>query len=144
MQTTLQLAKHLKEIYFGGNWTCVNYKKELENITWQKAIHKTENTNSIATLVFHSTYYTSALIDVLEGKPLTAKDEISFVLPPINSELDWQTILNRIWIEAEKAIDLVEKLPEEKLFQDFTDSKYGSYFRNILGIIEHLHYCKLP
>jgi hypothetical protein len=31
-------------------------------------------------------------------------------------------------------------LPESKLAETFSDEKYGNYYRNIHGIIEHTHY----
>ncbi len=34
----------------------------------------------------------------------------------------------------------MEQLPEHKLWEDFTDKKYGNYYRNFHGIIEHSHY----
>ncbi len=34
----------------------------------------------------------------------------------------------------------IEQLPESKLWETFSDEKYGNYYRNIHGIIEHIHY----
>ena len=31
-------------------------------------------------------------------------------------------------------------MPEERFFEDMADPKYGSWYRNIHGIIEHAHY----
>ena len=31
-------------------------------------------------------------------------------------------------------------MPEKKLWEPFGDGKYGDYFRNIQGVIEHAHY----
>jgi len=35
---------------------------------------------------------------------------------------------------------LIEQLPETKLGETFSDEKYGTYYRNLHGIIEHNHY----
>jgi len=35
---------------------------------------------------------------------------------------------------------LIEQLPEAKLGEIFSEEKYGTYYRNIHGIIEHTHY----
>jgi uncharacterized damage-inducible protein DinB len=112
----------------------------LEEVTWQQAIIQVDSFNSIATLVYHTNYYVSAVLKVLQGEPLNAKDEYSFSHTPINSEEDWQALLNKTFTEAENFASFVEKLPELKLFEDFTDEKYGNYYRNIHGIIEHTHY----
>ena len=34
----------------------------------------------------------------------------------------------------------MEKLSDDKLFDNFADPKYGSYYRNLQGIVEHTHY----
>ena len=34
----------------------------------------------------------------------------------------------------------MEQLPETMLWETFADEKYGNYYRNIHGIIEHTHY----
>jgi hypothetical protein len=79
-------------------------------------------------------------LNVLQGEPLNAKDEYSFNTPPILSQEDWKNLLDNIWSNAEKAAQLIEQLPESILHEYFTDKKYGSYYRNIHGIVEHMHY----
>lgn len=134
------MAKHFREVYVGKNWTWVNLKETLEGITWQQATTQVYSCNTIAALVFHINYFVCAAMNVLEGGPLDAHDKYSFDLPPIKSEEDWQALLNKLWADAEKFAALIEQLPEHKLWEDFTDKKYGSYYRNIHGIIEHNHY----
>lgn len=48
-----QIAKHLKEVHFGVNWTWSNLKDNLADITWQQATTQVYSFNSIATLVYH-------------------------------------------------------------------------------------------
>ncbi|MNE76015.1 hypothetical protein D3C80_1722260 [compost metagenome] len=76
----------------------------------------------------------------MEGEPLKASDKYSFDLPSITSEDDWQKLVTKTLTEAELFAQQIEKLEESKLFQDFTDPKYGNYYRNLHGIIEHTHY----
>jgi hypothetical protein len=61
-------------------------------------------------------------------------------VPPIQSEDEWNKLLSKTWSEAETFAGLVEKLPDEKLSVDLADKKYGSYYRNLHGIVEHAHY----
>lgn len=140
MNLTQQIAKHFREIHFGGNWTCSNLKENLKDITWQQATTKIHSFNTIAALVYHMNYYVSAILKVLQGNPLEAKDKYSFDHPPILSQADWEKLLDKTWADAENFADLIEQLPEEKLWEHFTDEKYGNYYRNIHGIIEHTHY----
>lgn len=140
MSITKQIAKHFREVHFGGNWTSVNLKDSLNGIDWEQATTRVYTFNTIATLVFHINYYISAVIKVFEGEPLNAHDKYSFDLPPIRSQQDWEDLLNKTWTEAETFASLIEQLPDEKLMDSFTDEKYGNYYRNIHGIIEHTHY----
>lgn len=140
MNVSEQIAKHLREIHFGGNWTSVNLKETLADVDWQQATTPVYSFNTIATLVYHMNYYVSAVLKVLQGVPLDSKDNLSFTHPPIESGEDWQKLLDKTWAEAEAFAALIEKLPEDKLGEIFLVEKYGSYYRNLHGIIEHAHY----
>ena len=140
MSLTGQIAKQFRDIHFGGNWTSVNLKETLADVTWQQATTKVYSFNTIATLVFHTNYYVCAVLKVLQGEPLNASDKFSFNHPPITSQEDWEKMLDKTFTEAEIFACLVEQLPETKLWEDFSENKYGNYYRNIHGIIEHLHY----
>lgn len=141
MTSSVQIAKHFRDVYFGGNWTSVNFKDILADVSWQQAAIKVHNLNSIATLVFHVNYYLKPVLKVLQGEALDANDKFSFDVPPINSAEDWKKLLDRVFAEAEQFAQQIEKLNDAQLFEDFANSnKYGNYYRNLLGIIEHTHY----
>jgi hypothetical protein len=140
MSLTKQIAKHFRDIHFGGNWTSSNLKDNLADITWQQATTQVHSFNTIATLVYHTHYFVHVVLKVLQGEPLNASDTYSFDVPPIQSQEDWQNLLDKTLADAESFAALVEQLPESKLWEDFTDKKYGNYYRNIHGIIEHTHY----
>lgn len=140
MNTSKQIAKHIREIHFGGNWTCVNLKDTLSGITWQQATTPVHTLNTIAKLLYHINYYVGTIIKVLQGGPLDAHDKYSFDCPPIQSQQDWDNLLNKVWADADTLAQLVEQLPDEKLWEDFTDKKYGCYYRNLHGMTEHSHY----
>jgi uncharacterized damage-inducible protein DinB len=140
MQLNPQLAKHLREIHFGGNWSASNLKDTLSDISLNEALTKIGNLNSIAALTFHMNYYVAAILKVFEGGPLDAKDKYSYALPPLRTNEEWEEMLNKSWRDAETLAILIEKMPEEKNIETFVDEKYGNYLRNIIGVIEHLHY----
>lgn len=140
MSLPAQLARHLREVHFGGNWTVVNLRDSLAGVTWEQATKKVYSFNTIAVLVYHIGYFVSAVLPVFRGEPLTAKDKYSFDHPPIASEQDWQAMLNKNWEEAELLAQCIEQLPEEKLWEDFANGNYGTWYRNMQGIIEHTHY----
>ncbi|MGN6399551.1 MAG: DinB family protein [Flavisolibacter sp.] len=140
MKLSEQMAKHFREVHFGGNWTSSNLKDTLAGVSWQQAVVKVQSLNTIAALVYHINYYVSAVSNVLQGEPLTASDKYSFDLPPIQSGEDWKHLLDKLWKDAENFSGLIEQLPDSKLDEIFVDEKYGTYYRNLQGIIEHTHY----
>lgn len=137
---SVQIAKHIREVHFGENWTDVSLKQLLEDLSWKEANVQVQNLNSIAVLVFHINYYINAVLKVLQNKPLEARDKYSFDLPPINSKKDWDLLLAKTWDEAEEFAKLIENLTEEELWSIMIDKKYDTYYRNFQGIIEHCHY----
>jgi len=140
MNIAAQIANNIRGVYFGGNWTVSNMKEHLDSVNFTQATTQVFGFNTIATLLFHSNYYIEAAMQVLNGLPLTSSDKYSFTHPPLHSEADWQNMLEMSWEQAEQLAKLVEQLPDSQLFEDFSDKKYGSYFRNLQGIIEHTHY----
>jgi hypothetical protein len=140
MNTPKQIAKHFREVHFGGNWTFVNLKDTLSDVTWLEATTKYQDFNTIATLLFHINYYVNPVAKVLQGEPLNASDKFSFDCPRITSQEEWENLVQKALDEAERFALEIEKLVESKLFEVFSEEKYGNYFRNLFGIIEHIHY----
>ena len=140
MTTPALLAKHFREVLYGGNWTWVNLRDTLNGINLEQALAQRQEENSIAVLVYHISYYVSVQLKVLKGNPLEGTDKDSFNLPHLHSQQDWENLLSRIWREADEYIALVEQLPESRLQETFVTEKYGNWHRNILGLIEHTHY----
>lgn len=135
-----QIAKHFWEVHFGGNWTWVNLKETLADVTWQQATTKIESLNTIVALVFHINYDVRAVSSVLQGNPLQAHDKYSFDHPQVSSEGEWNALVNQSFADAENLTRLIEELPENKLNETFVSEKYGNYYRNLHGLIEHSHY----
>lgn len=140
MSTAAQIARHFREVYHGGNWTWVNLKDTLKDISWEEAGTKMYDFNTIAVLVYHISYYVSVQLKVLKGHPLEGTDKDSFNGPAIQSQQDWEALLDKLWKEANEYALLVEQLPDDKLQEVFVTEKYGNWHRNLLGLIEHTHY----
>ncbi|MEW6468110.1 MAG: DinB family protein [Bacteroidota bacterium] len=135
-----QIAKHLRHVHFGGNWTASCMKDILKDVTWQQATMKVQNLNTIAALVFHTNYYVCVVMRALKGEPLNAHDKYSFDVPPIASQEDWEKLKEKAWADAETVARLIEQLPDNELGEDFAHPKYGTWYRNLGGLIEHTHY----
>lgn len=140
MKVTQQIARHLREIHHGKNWTWSWMNTHLKDKTWEQATTQIHDMNTIATLVNHMHFYVQNVIRVLEGGKLEGTDKDSFEYPPIKNQHDWENMLNRTWNDAERLAVLIEQMPEEQLWDNIAEEKYGNFYRNLHGIIEHNHY----
>ena len=140
MQTTEQIAKHLRDFHFGDNWTEVSLKDKLADVTWEQANGRIGSLHSIATITFHINYFVTATLKVLRGGPLDASDKFSFDVAPMRSTEDWEQLQAKAWEEAEELAGLIEQLPENTLSEDFVEARYGTYYRCLQGLIEHCYY----
>lgn len=141
MNKSTQLANRFREVILNGEWIAnTNFKAQLSDTTWELATQKIGSLNTIAALTAHIDYYIAGILNVLEGGTLDIKDQFSFDFPPVQSQEAWERVTNKLWSDAERFARLVEQMPEEKLKEDFVDAKYGSYERNLNGMIEHSYY----
>ncbi len=135
------LANRLREVLLNGKWIAnTNFKEQITSISWEQAIEKIQNLNTIALLTFHVNYYLKGLLQVFEGGNLEIKDKFSFDMPEIASETDWLNLVNEFKSNAEKFINHVEKMDANLLTQAFVKEEYGTYLRNIEAQIEHSYY----
>ena len=112
----------------------------MESVTWQQATLKIGSLNTIASLIFHVNYYLAGLLNVFKGGELEIRDKYSFDIQPIESEADWQRLMNEFLLNSEEFVKEVSNIADSKLDKPFVDEKYGTYLRNIEGIIEHSYY----
>ena len=141
MKRTHYLANRLQEVLLNGKWIAnTNLKEQIENLHWETAIKKAGNLNSIALLVFHLNYYLKGIHHFFETGKLEISDRFSFDMPEIKSEEDWKKLVSEILVNAERLVGLIREMDDEQLGDVFADEKYGSYERNIDGLIEHCYY----
>lgn len=141
MEHTYQLATRFREVILNGTWIAnTNYKEQLSGLDWQIATKKIESLNTIAALAQHIHYFINGLNNVFNGGTLDIKDKFSFDFNPITSQKGWENFLILFWYDAEKFASFIEQMQQEQLNQVFVDQKYGTYQRNIDGIIEHSYY----
>lgn len=140
MNLPTQIANQLREAHTGDGWIGSSLKIAVADLTWRQATTQVHSLNTIAALVYHLNYYVSGVSQVLQGGALTIRDKYSYDCPPITSQQEWERLLEKAFADAEEFASLVEQLPEEKLWEDFSENKYGNYYKNLQGIIEHLYY----
>ncbi len=134
------IARQIRGGFFGDNWCGLSLREAVADLRFDQAIKSLPHSHSIAELVFHLGYYLQGVEEVLRGGSLVIRDQYSFEMPPITNESDWRSLLDRTWQLAESFIGQVEKLPDDLFDQTFVDEKYGDYYRNLTGLVEHLYY----
>lgn len=141
MERNLVIANRLREVLLNGQWIAnTNFKEQILSLNWKQATQKVGELNTIASITFHINYYLKGLSHVFNGGELKISDKYSFDIPEIHSEIDWKIQVDDFLNNSEKFIEQVEQLPDNLLDQPFVDEKYGSYLRNIEGVIEHSYY----
>jgi uncharacterized damage-inducible protein DinB len=141
MKNSHQLASRFKEIMLNGTWVAnTNYKDQLSDLNWKIVTTKFRSLNSISDLAQHIHYYINGINNVFHGGNLELRDKDSFDFSTIQSQEQWDLFLEKLWKEAEEFTYHIEQLPEERLNQIFVDERYGTWQRNIDGLIEHCYY----
>lgn len=141
MNPQTKLANRFREVILNGTWIAnTNFKDQLEQLDWKIATEKFQDLNTISVLAQHIHYYINGIKNVFLGRELIIRDQYSFDFPEIKSQEQWETFLIKFWDDSEQFANLVEKMSEEQLNEPFVDEKYGTYLRNIDGMIEHSYY----
>lgn len=136
-----QLANRLGEVILSGTWIAnTNIKDQIENLDYTIANKQVQSLNTIAILAQHIHYYVSGIKNVFVNGNLEIRDKFSFDFPPITSQKQWESFQNLFWKDTEELIEYISHLSESELQNPFVDEKYGSYQRNIDGLIEHTYY----
>jgi hypothetical protein len=139
MNIANEIARHIREIHSGVNWTQVNMKEVLSDIHYEEAIERPVSENSIAVLVYHMNFYLNIVHERLKGGGLVFNHEDSFIISSIQSEDDWQKLIGKTFADAENFAQRIERFPEGKLFDEIS-AETGSYYKNMHGVAEHNHY----
>ena len=135
------LAGRLREVLLSGKWIAnTNFKEQIIGISREQAIQKVGGLNSIAALTFHIDYYLKGILNVFHGGQLEIRDKYSFEMPEIKSEADWDQLVTNFLNNAEVFVECVEQMDDAIFDRPFVDEKYGTYLRNIDGVIEHSYY----
>lgn len=141
MERNFTIANRLREVLLNGHWIAnTNYKEQIQSISWQQATRKIDNLNTIADLVYHINYYLAGLLRAFENGKLDISDKYSFDSPEIKSETDWNKLVSDFLSNSEKFADRIEQTEDSLFDKPFIDEKYGTFVRNVEGVIEHSYY----
>lgn len=134
------LSEQLQKLYYGKNWTGVDLKTTLDHVDMEIINKQINGCNSIVTLLFHMNYYVEIQLEVLKGNPLRGTDKESFIHPEVNTKEDWEQLISRLYNRVDEYLSMLTQIPDDQFSLGFADEKWGSYYRNVAGMIEHSHY----
>ena len=141
MEIARTLADSLREVLLDGKWvTGTNIRDEIKDLDWKTATRSINSLNSIADLTFHMDYYLAGVLQVFEGGELEIRDKFSFDYEPIQSQKEWEQLIEKFCSDSEKFVKAVESMSNKQLDQDFVKKEYQNYFRNIMLMSEHCYY----
>lgn len=141
MESPQQLANRLREVILNGTWIAnTNYKVLLADVNLDMANIKIGSLNTIGQLTFHINYYIDGVNHVFDHGLLEIKDIYSFDMPALETEVGWKMLKNQLFQNAEDLALNVEKMTSQELDAIFVFEKYGTYCRNMEGMIEHAYY----
>lgn len=123
MKRVVEIASRFREVIFSGTWIAnTNFMHQLKDLDWKIATAKIDSLNTIALLAQHIHYYIAGVANVLVGGNCEISDKYSFSFPPITSQDEWVSFLNRFFHDAEEFARLVEQMPEERMEDKFVDA----------------------
>ncbi len=131
------IAQHFREVNYGNNWTDASVKDVLQNISFEQAMKKTGNANTIAILLFHMDFYNMVVYDRLVGIKRKFEHEESLQQPNITTEEDWQQLQKAYFENVDKIHKAIIAFNESHLFEETTRN---TPYKNLHGLIEHIHY----
>lgn len=141
MQRSNQLAHRIRETILSGTWIAnTNVKDQLEGTSLEMANTKLYSLNTLAALAQHIHYYIYGIMQVLKGGELEIRDAFSFDFEPLETQHQWEAFLERFWKDTEEFATLSEGLSDEQLQSNFVKEAYGTFQRNMDGMIEHAYY----
>ncbi len=141
MNRNVAIASRLREVLLDGTWIAnTNVNQQLQDLNWLQATQKVGNLNTIAMLTFHLNYYLRGLMQAFETGKLEISDRYSFDMPEMKSAIDWETLRHDFLVNANQFVLKVEQLEDNVFDQTFIDEQYGTWLRNLEGVIEHSYY----
>jgi uncharacterized damage-inducible protein DinB len=141
MNQSLNLSLRFREVFLNGRWIAnTNYSDILSDLDFNETNQKIGSLNSIGLLTQHINYYLEGMLPVFDGGELLIRDKHSFDFKPLEDEVEWSALREKLNTNAKAFAEKVEELNDDHLHSVFVKDDYGSFARNIEAMIEHGYY----
>ncbi len=135
MKTATELAERINDMYQGENWSGLNLKDLLADISFSEATTLTKVSNySIASVVAHIIYYLKSVTNNMESDDVDIREEKGFQIKNMEGDVDWQELLRTLGLAV---ANLVNKINDMDANENIETVQID---RNLHAAIEHCYY----
>jgi hypothetical protein len=140
MDITEYIAQHIIEVHEGNNWTEVNVRDTLQDVSVLEATTRTNaSANTIAALLHHLTYWNRVMVQRIGGIDVAIPESNGFDVPLIQSEEEWTFLKEDNLTSAHELAAAVRSFPAHQLELPILP-EYSTAYKNLQGTSEHVHY----
>ena len=140
MKISEAIAQHILELYFGNNWTDVNVRETVQDVTLAEALTKTNaSPNTIASILQHMTFYNKIILERLHGRNPEIDQINGYDLPPLQNEEAWELLKENSLQSAQELADDARVIPDDTLQEPIIEDN-SSRYKSLHGVTEHGYY----
>lgn len=140
MNIAALIAGHLLDVYAGQNWTEVNLKSTIDDVTYTEAGQITPaSSNTIAGLVHHLAFWNQVMTLRIRGEKVEITESNGFDNAPLADEDEWQSLKKDCFKSGKDLAEAIRTLRNEQLAQEILPC-YPSAYKSLQGAVEHVHY----
>ncbi|MDB5021590.1 MAG: hypothetical protein JWQ28_2717 [Pedobacter sp.] len=140
MKITELIALHLIEAHEGSNWTEVDVRSSLEDVSLKEATMRTKaSPNSIASIVQHLTYWNRVMVKRINGIVVADNGSNGFSGPVLHDDEDWSRLKDDNILSAHELANAIMNFNEDALELPILP-EHASAYKNLQGSVEHVYY----
>jgi hypothetical protein len=140
MNIAEDIARHLRDVYAGQNWTEVNLQTTLEDVSYEEASEVTPaSVNTIAGLVHHLAFWNRVMAQRIAGMRVEIPESNGYDNAALNDSATWHNLKKECFQSGNALAAAIEKLTAEQLEQEILPG-YPSAYKSLQGCVEHVHY----
>jgi uncharacterized damage-inducible protein DinB len=140
MKITERIAAHILEVHEGNNWTEVDVRTTLSDVSLKEATMRTKaSVNSIASILQHLTFWNRVIVKRVNGIIVAVTADNGFSGPFLHDEEDWNRLKADNISSAYELAEAIRNFDEARLEQPILP-EHASAYKNLQGSVEHVYY----